>query len=60
MYILLRIVNPICPGVFLSDHAPERKGWENSALEFGTVILCNATKKLLENFFSRLQLITAF
>ena len=33
-------VNPICPGIFLFDHALEGM--------FDTVILCNVTKKMVE------------
>ena len=52
--------NPkICNGVFLSDHAgghivsPVPKSWQENAydMKFGTVILCNVTKRMVKKFF---------
>ena len=41
----LRIIDPVYPGVFLSGHT-QGGGQENVFdMKFGTVILCNVTKK---------------
>ena len=46
IYIYLGI-EPFYLGVFLSDHAGVPKSWQENAfdMKFGTVILCNVTKK---------------
>ena len=45
-------INPICPGIFLRDHALRKYWWENAFdLKLSTVILCNVTKKIVEKKF---------
>ena len=43
-------INPICPRVFLSDHAPGR-ATPPFDTKFGTAILCNVTTKMVEKNF---------
>ena len=44
------LINLICPGLFLSDHAPGKPD-KKILLKFVTVILCNDTKKWYKKNF---------
>ena len=63
--VFLITFNPICPGVFLSDHAAglgEGGGGTQNAfdMKFGTVILKKIMRKMVKNvFFSKISLVTA-
>ena len=53
--VFLITLNPICPGVFLSDHAAglgEGGGTQNAFdMKFGTVILKKIMRKMVKMFF---------
>ena len=53
--VFLITFNPICPGVFLSDHAAglgEGGGTQNAFdMKFGTVILKKIMRKMVKNVF---------